>query len=172
VYSVALDLGRNQACSSSMDGTVRVWDLQTGQCKHTLTGHTSLVGIIGLSPSYLVSASADSTLRVWDTNTGDLRHTLTTHLGAITCFQHDDSKILSGSNDGLKLWNIREGTVVRDLLTGITGVWQVAFEGRWCAAAINANDTTMLEVWDFGDDEWTCAAKDSSGETNSAGGQP
>ena len=157
VYSVVLDPNRNQACSGSMDGTVRVWNLQTGQCQHTLTGHTSLVGLLGLSPSYLVSAAADSTLRIWDPDTGELRHTLAAHTGAITCFQHDEFKVLSGSDGTLKMWNVRDGTVVRDLLTGITGVWQVVFEGRWCVAASNRNDVTVLDVWDFGnedDEEW------------------
>lgn len=136
---------------------MRVWNLVNGQCQHTLTGHTSLVGLLGLSPSYLVSAAADSTLRIWDPDTGELRHTLAAHTGAITCFQHDEFKVLSGSDGNLKMWNIRDGTVVRDLLTGITGVWQVVFEGRWCVAASNRNDATVLDVWDFGtdvDDDW------------------
>jgi len=136
-----------------MDSTVRVWNLLTGQCQYTLTGHTSLVGLLGLSPSYLVSAAADSTLRIWDPDTGELRNTLAAHTGAITCFQHDEFKVLSGSDGTLKMWNVRDGTVVRDLLTGITGVWQVVFEGRWCVAASNRNDSTVLDVWDFGNDE-------------------
>ena len=134
-----------------MDGTVRVWNLQTGACQHTLTGHTSLVGLLGLSPSYLVSAAADSTLRIWDPDTGESRHTLAAHTGAITCFQHDEFKILSGSDGSLKMWNVRDGSLVRDLLTGITGVWQVVFEGRWCVAAINRSNATEIGVWDFGD---------------------
>ncbi|KDQ61215.1 hypothetical protein JAAARDRAFT_152322 [Jaapia argillacea MUCL 33604] len=157
VYSVVLDTTRNQACSGSMDGTVRIWDLKTGLCKHALTGHTSLVGLLGLSPSHLVSAAADSTLRVWDPDTGELRHTLAAHTGAITCFQHDEFKVLSGSDGTLKMWNVRDGSVVKDLLTGITGVWQVVFEGRWCVAASNSGDGTVLDVWDFageGDEEW------------------
>lgn len=140
-----------------MDGTVRIWNLRNGQCQHTLMGHTSLVGLLGLSPSFLVSAAADSTLRIWDPDTGELRHTLAAHAGAITCFQHDEFKVLSGSDGTLKMWNIRDGTVVRDLLTGINGVWQVVFEGRCCVAASNRNTTTMLDVWDFGtesDDDW------------------
>lgn len=158
VYSVVLDPNRNQACSGSMDGTVRVWNLITGQCVHTLTGHTSLVGLLGLSPSYLVSAAADSTLRVWDPESGDLKHTLQAHTGAITCFQHDEFKVLSGSDGTLKMWDIRDGTFVRDLLTNINGVWQVVFEGRWCVAASNRLESTVLDVWDFGrhdgDDDW------------------
>jgi F-box and WD-40 domain protein CDC4 len=141
-----------------MDGTVRVWDLSTGQCRHTLTGHTALVGLLGLSPSCLVSAAADSTLRVWDPESGELRHTLAAHNGAITCFQHDEFKVLSGSDGTLKMWDIRDGTEVRDLLTGIANVWQVVFEGRWCVAASNRGDATVLDVWDFGmeegDEEW------------------
>ncbi|KAG5221020.1 SCF ubiquitin ligase complex [Salix suchowensis] len=116
--TVVLDPSRNQACSGSMDGTVRIWNLDNGNCQHTLIGHTSLVGLLGLSPSYLVSAAADSTLRIWDPDSGELRHTLAAHTGAITCFQHDEFKVLSGSDGTLKMWDIRDGTVVRDLLTG------------------------------------------------------
>jgi F-box and WD-40 domain protein CDC4 len=56
------------------------------------------------------------------------------------------------------MWDIRDGQPVRDLLTGIIGVWQVVFEGRWCVAASNRNDQTWLDVWDFGkdgdDEDW------------------
>jgi len=140
-----------------MDGTVRVWNLTTGQCVHTLTGHTSLVGLLGLSPSHLVSAAADSSLRVWNPDTGELKHTLAAHTGAITCFQHDEFKVLSGSDGTLKMWDIRDGSFVRDFLVNIQGVWQVVFEGRWCVAASNRMEATVLDVWDFGaedEDDW------------------
>ncbi|CAE6484306.1 unnamed protein product, partial [Rhizoctonia solani] len=153
VYSVVLDIQRSQAISGSMDGTVRIWSLTTGQTLRTLTGHSSLVDLLGLSPTHLVSASADSTLRIWDPATGALQHTLSAHAGAITCFQHDEFKVLSGPDGTLKMWDVREGTIVRDMLTGITGVWQVVFEGRWCVAASDRQGQTYLDVWDFGSED-------------------
>ena len=136
-----------------MDSTVRIWDLNTGTERFVLIGHNSLVGLLGLSPSHLVSAAADSTLRVWDPDTGEAKHTLAAHKGAVTCFQHDEFKVLSGSDGMLKMWDIRDGSVVRDLLTGIEGVWRVAFEGRWCVAASHQRDSTVLDIWDFGAEE-------------------
>ena len=53
------------------------------------------------------------------------------------------------------MWDTRDGSVTRDLLTGITGVWQVVFDRRFCIAASNRQDNTFLEVWDFGGDDDT-----------------
>ncbi|KIM28634.1 hypothetical protein M408DRAFT_308049 [Serendipita vermifera MAFF 305830] len=120
------------------------------QCVHVLTGHTSLVGLLGLSYSYLVSAATDSTIRVWDPPSGELLHTLAAHTGPITCLQHDEFKILSGSSGTLKMWDIRDGTNVRTFLAGTNGIRQVAFDGRWCVAAPNRHEGTFIDVWDFG----------------------
>ncbi|KAK1218343.1 SCF ubiquitin ligase complex subunit cdc4 [Marasmius sp. AFHP31] len=162
------------AVSGSYDCTARIWDIATGQCRFVLTGHTQKVysvvydpkrhitatgsmdvGLIGLSPSYLVSAAADSTLRIWDVEKGECKAVLAAHAGAITCFKHDETKVLSGSDGTLKLWDLREtasvgeASSVKNILTGIAGVWQVAFDGRWLVAASNKHDQTMLDIWDF-----------------------
>ena len=149
-----------------MDSTVRIWDLRTGQCQHVLNGHTSLVGLLAVSPSYLVSASADATLRVWNPSSGELVHVLEGARGAITAFQHDDEKVLSGADGVLTVWDPRTGARLHDLLSGIVGVWQIAFKGRWCAAASNLADTTVIDVWDFGDSA-SGASPDESEEEES-----
>ncbi|CCX14312.1 WD40-repeat-containing domain protein [Pyronema domesticum] len=150
VYSVVLDHQRNRCISGSMDNMVKVWSLDTGTVLYTLEGHSQLVGLLDLSHDRLVSAAADSTLRIWDPETGQCKHTLTAHTGAITCFQHDETKVISGSDRTVKMWNIKTGEFVRDLLTDLTGVWQVKFNERRCVAAVQRDQVTYIEVLDFG----------------------
>jgi len=103
-----------------------------------LVAQSPRLGICRLQPLYLGP-------RHWRAQTKGL-------LSAVTCFQHDDSKVLSGSDGILRMWSVRDRTAVWDLLTGQMSVWQVAFNGRWCVAASNRNDQTMLHIWVFGVD--------------------
>lgn len=151
VYSVVYDRHRHRCASGSMDMTIKVWDLKNGECLHTLTGHTSLVGLLGLSPNFLVSAAADSSLRIWDSTKNNITQILSNSGGAITCFQHDEHKIVSGSDGMLKLWDVRQGRFVRDLVIGISSVWQVAFHGNLLVAASNRAGHTVFDVFDFGE---------------------
>jgi len=146
VYSVVLDHKRNRCISGSMDNVVKVWSLDTGSVLFNLEGHHSLVGLLDLQDDRLVSAAADSTLRIWDPETGHCKSILTAHTGAITCFQHDGQKVISGSDRTLKMWNVATGEFVKDLLTDLSGVWQVKFNQRRCVAAVQRNNYTYIEV--------------------------
>lgn len=146
VYSVVLDHKRNRCISGSMDTFVKIWSLDTGSCLFTLEGHTSLVGLLDLCDERLVSAAADSTLRIWDPENGLCKSTLSAHTGAITCFQHDGQKVISGSDRTLKMWNVKTGECIRDLLSDLSGVWQVKFDERRCVAAVQRDNLTFVEV--------------------------
>lgn len=146
VYSVVLDHKRNRCISGSMDNFIKVWDLTTGACLYTLEGHSSLVGLLDLRAERLVSAAADGTLRIWDPEQGTCKSTLSAHTGAITCFQHDATKVISGSDRTLKLWDIKTGDCKTDLLTDLSGVWQVKFDERRVVAAVQRGALTFIEV--------------------------
>ncbi|KAJ5662502.1 uncharacterized protein N7477_010118 [Penicillium maclennaniae] len=150
VYSVVLDPKRNRCISGAMDHMVKVWSLDDGSLLYNLEGHTSLVGLLALQNDFLVSAAADSTLRIWDPEHGHCKNMLSAHTGAITCFQHDGQKVISGSDRTLKMWDVSTGACVRDLLTDLSGVWQVKFNDRRCVAAVQRDSLTYIEVLDFG----------------------
>ncbi|KAK9370757.1 WD40-repeat-containing domain protein [Lipomyces kononenkoae] len=146
VYSVVIDCKRSRCISGSMDCSVKVWSLDSGSCLYTLEGHTNLVGLLYLYQDILVSASADSTLRVWDAESGRCLHELAGHVGAITSFQHNDKIVISGSTDTIKMWNIRTGKFVKDLISDLHRVWQLKFDNQRCVAAVQRESFTFVEV--------------------------
>jgi len=54
--------------SGSQDGTIRLWDLNTGICKGIFSGHTNSITtlLFDISTFVLVSSSLDETIKVWD----------------------------------------------------------------------------------------------------------
>ena len=148
VYNVIIDAGRDQVYSGSMDRTVRVWDLSSGVCKHTLSRHGSLVGVLSASPSFLVSGAAEGLVCVWDPQSGDLVKTFE-HKYAITAIQHDDTKIISGS-DGLvrvlDITNGKEQVLLSDERTRVVSC--LALASQLCVAVTKQN-TSSVDVWSF-----------------------
>ena len=53
------------------DNTVRMWDVESGDCIKTLEGHTFWVSDVSFSPNnqYVVSGSSDRTVRIWNVDT-------------------------------------------------------------------------------------------------------
>ena len=70
VFWVAFSPDGRRFATASMDKTVKVWDLQTGEELLTLKGHTDFVTSVAFSPDghRLISASMDRTVRIWDAN--------------------------------------------------------------------------------------------------------
>ncbi|WP_375501466.1 WD40 repeat domain-containing protein, partial [uncultured Nostoc sp.] len=55
-----------------------LWDVDTGDCLRTLSGHTRWVWSVGFSPDgqTVVSCSEDETIKIWDVETGECLKTL------------------------------------------------------------------------------------------------
>jgi len=58
--------------------------------------------------------------------------------------------VVCGSDGSLKLWDIRTGAYIRDLVIGLSSVWQVSFHNNLLVAASNRQGNTVFDVFDFG----------------------
>src|SRR5262249_56405775 len=95
---------------------VVVWDTQTQELAHELTGHDGAVTAVAYSPDgrWLVSGGDDRTLRVWDAATGAAAavHELDTQVKAL-CFAPDGRTLFTGNGNttcyALTLENLLRG---------------------------------------------------------------
>jgi WD40 repeat protein len=91
------------------DGTVKLWDVASGQLQMSFRGHTARPRAMAFFPDgkTLASASDDMTVKLWDVATGQERVTLRGHQGAVTgvAVSSDGHALVSASADGtLKIW--------------------------------------------------------------------
>jgi WD40 repeat protein len=78
VWSVAFSPTQSLLASSSVDQTIRLWDIGTGQCIKVLEGHTGAVWSVAFScdGKTLISGSNDETIKLWEVETGVCLDTL------------------------------------------------------------------------------------------------
>ena len=74
--------------SGSTDGTVRIWDIETGTHENVGTGHIQNVYNIWFSPDgKTISSRSFGEYHLWDIKTGEHKRTLKGHTKRINCFR-------------------------------------------------------------------------------------
>ncbi|KAG0045476.1 hypothetical protein BGZ83_009330 [Gryganskiella cystojenkinii] len=89
--------------TGGLDNTLKIWDVETGECLNTLFGHVEGVWSLAFDKLRIVSGSLDRTIKVWDTESGRCLYTLAGHDGPVTCVGLGDTRIVSGADDGVVL---------------------------------------------------------------------
>jgi WD40 repeat protein len=124
--------------SGCNDGTIKAWDVRSGECIATLVGHTDSITCfcnakIGRD-TLLVSGSNDTTIKVWvledDTepeiteaksqSLNCLRQSMESHVDGISSldlFLHQVPRLVSCSKDTIKMWVLDSGECLRTCST-------------------------------------------------------
>ena len=149
VLAVAFRPGGLFAATGGGDGTIRVWDVGTGEQRIQLEGHTGPVKSVAYSPDGRVIASAgdDWTVRIWDADTGEQRAQLTGHTGPVgsVMYNRRGDWIASASADRtVRIWDADTGGQLRHLTPRPGALNAVAFSPDGELIACAGND---LAVW-------------------------
>ncbi|OCF41614.1 transcription initiation factor TFIID subunit 5 [Kwoniella heveanensis CBS 569] len=161
VYSLSFDPIYGSASppstmlSSSQDGTVRLWSLDTYSNLVVYRGHgRDPVWDVEWGPMgvYFATASRDRTARLWSSDRVTPLRMYTGHLSDVNCVRfHPNSLYLAtGSNDAsCRLWDVQRGACVRLFLGHTDAVTTLAVspDGKLLASA---GLDSSIWLWDLG----------------------
>ncbi|KAI9028090.1 quinon protein alcohol dehydrogenase-like superfamily [Phycomyces nitens] len=92
--------------SGSLDTSIKIWSIETGNCLGTLLGHEHGVWTLAYDKQRLVSGSHDGVIKIWDIEKGNPMHSLQGHTSAVTAIALGDAKVVSASDNGeIHIWD-------------------------------------------------------------------
>ncbi len=149
--SVSVSDPESPSSNFKEDGTIRLWDIDTGQQLHVLTAHPNSVNSMAFSPDSqtLASSGYDTGIRLWDVNTGKQLRTFTGHEGGVNSvsFSPDGQTLASGSIDGtIRLWGVDTGKHLHTFTGHQDSINSVSFSPDGQTLASGSEDGTVL-LW-------------------------
>ncbi|MEU2834057.1 serine/threonine-protein kinase [Streptomyces lavendulae] len=148
---IRLSPDATRALTGEMDGTVRLWELSTGQCLLTLSGHSGPVRSVDLIGMLAISAGHDDTVRLWDLTDGRCLRIIEAKAGAVCFGLGGRVAVYSDWYGRSHVWDIREERI-QGTLTSSGGLRSasVSPDGRWALIAGIGSKPTIT-VWDLED---------------------
>jgi len=164
VKSVAISPNQNIIASGSLDQTIKLWNLATGELLHTFTGHRSAVIDVAFSPDGKTLASAsnheffDGSIKLWDVANKQFKQSLGNTLVALrtSClaFSPDEQTLANGHigttlmGGTIDIWNLRRSRIEKTLWGHVWEVNCLAFskDGR---ILVSGSLDGAVKIWNW-----------------------
>ncbi len=132
VLAAAFSPISHDAATFGVDTIVRIWDLDTGNLRYEMPGHTAPGFALSYSPDGLMLASGadDYRVRIWNALTGDLIHTVLVNAQVFRVIWSHDSSVFGVVGSGssrIELFDSASGEKIIDLQPSDRVLWSAAF---------------------------------------------
>ena len=147
------DCGRWAATYSVKEtGTAKVWNMDTMQCKASLT--SSRNNSMCCLKDRLLLGSRDGPIDIWDisVSTPVASLDLQGHVGHVwsICASETHNVVLSGSKDkSMRLWDVRTGRCVRTMEGHTRSFSSVSMDSA-CRTGVSGSSDKTVKTWDLG----------------------
>ncbi|MDJ1175967.1 CHAT domain-containing protein [Roseofilum capinflatum] len=135
--------------SGSIDKTIKVWEVQTGQIIHTLSSSHDNALLAINTDGRTVASMCDNKIDIWDLHTGKIKRTLFGYDAIIRslAFSHDGNLLASGTYEGrLNIWNWKAGQLLHSLSAECNNVSCLTFSPDNQILASGCSDST-IKLW-------------------------
>ncbi|NTW53848.1 MAG: TIR domain-containing protein [Chlorobaculum sp.] len=173
VKSVAVSPDGTWAVSGSRDKAVKIWDLETAQCRATLEGHTNDVNSVAITPNgkRILSGSFDGTVRLWDVELyremKKIEH-YSSKVWPVVAFG-DNKRAFSGGSDGIiRFWELVSGRCEKMFYNEdrLSSVFSIAINHAW-THVLSGHANGEILLWDIDTGQRLASLKGHSGVVNS-----
>ena len=131
-------------------GNVKIFDKEGVELKEIRAHKSYEVYGVDISPDdqYFVTSSNDKRIKLWDFKTGELLKTFPEDVGGVCCveFSADGARILSGSADKVKLWDLNGKKLVEG--EHASAVTSVEFSPTM-KQILSSSEDGEAKVWDM-----------------------
>ncbi|KDO33628.1 hypothetical protein SPRG_01604 [Saprolegnia parasitica CBS 223.65] len=157
---------RNMLASASADATVKIWDITTQQCMHTMSHHTDKVQSVRWNPveaTVLASASFDRSLVVLDgRNPGAYsKFALSADVESLQWHPHTPSVLVASSEDGFVVaYDVRmnNGSPLFRFQAHQAAVSAISFSPLMPGLFATASVDKHVKIWDLAGNSPVCVA--------------
>lgn len=143
-----LQFNRKYLILGSYDSTVKIWNIETGECTRTLVGHQKGVRTLAFDSQKLITGGLDSTIKVWNYHTGECISTYRGHDEAVSSIDFCNKTIVSGLTDcTVKVWHVDSRTCYT--LRGHSDCINCVRIHEPSNTVFSASDDTTVKMWDM-----------------------
>lgn len=134
--------------SASEDATLKVWDINSGKCLKTFTGHADEVYSLCIEGNLLFSGSWDKTIKIWDIESGRCLKTLFNEGEHVLSVAVYGRYLFTGSSDEtIRVWDITNGECVRRLRRHEDWVYALLIHN---GLIFSGSRDKTIKIWDLG----------------------
>ncbi len=132
VDSVTFSPDGNKLANGSSEGTILIWNTNSGKFIRKLTGQFGFIKSLSFSSDgkLLASGSDDGSILIWDTETEKHEFFLAERMNSISCvsFSRDDRMLIGGSVNGdIFLFDVEEGKHIKTFIGHIAEISHLMF---------------------------------------------